>query len=168
MGPINFTFRTGPDVIRGSDIPSGFGAVLSGHIHRSQLLDCDLNGRSLVAPVIYPGSVERTSWPERDGVKKYAILRLGLWDTRKGELLDANFVPLPARPMVDLVLDSMASQTAIRTDLGQRLAAVDPNAIVRFHYEGDWTTEIGSTLSADSLRALTLSTMNISLKVHRR
>ncbi len=159
VGPANFTFRNGADVIRGSDIPHGFGAVLSGHIHRAQRLDRDLNGRVLAAPVIYPGSVERTSWAERDEVKKYAIVRIGL----SGRFLDSNFVTLPARPMVDLVVDSMRSTTEIRDSLGRRLGAVDPNAIVRIHYEGDWTTEIGSALSADSLRALAPATMNISL-----
>jgi DNA repair exonuclease SbcCD nuclease subunit len=163
VGPVNFTFRNGPDVIRGSDIPGGFGAVLSGHIHRAQLLDRDLNGRPLAAPVIYPGSVERTSWAERDEVKKYAVLRLGLSGSIEGKFLDADFVALPARAMVDLVIDSMASRTDIRVNLGHRISTIDPNAIVRIHYEGDWTTEVGSALSADSLRKLAPATMNISL-----
>ncbi len=163
VGPVNFTFRNGSDVIRGSDIPRGFDAVLSGHIHRAQRLDRELNGRMLAAPVIYPGSVERTSWAERDEVKKFAIVRIGLSGSCKDKFLDSNFVTLPARPMVDLVVDSMRSTTEIRANLGRRLGAVDPNAIVRIHYEGDWTTEIGSALSADSLRALAPATMNISL-----
>ena len=59
VGPADYTFRGASDVIRGRDIPRGFAAVLSGHIHRYQVLTSDLSGRSLAAPVLYPGSVER-------------------------------------------------------------------------------------------------------------
>jgi exonuclease SbcD len=36
VGPSDYTFRRGPDVIRGSDIPAEFDAVLCGHIHRER------------------------------------------------------------------------------------------------------------------------------------
>ncbi|HNW60255.1 MAG TPA: metallophosphoesterase, partial [bacterium] len=61
VGVQNYTFRAGDEVIRGSDIPAGFTAVLSGHIHRHQVLTRDLAGRRLNAPVYYPGATERTS-----------------------------------------------------------------------------------------------------------
>ena len=38
VGPVDFSFRSGPDIIRGADMPTGFAAVLSGHIHRCQEL----------------------------------------------------------------------------------------------------------------------------------
>jgi exonuclease SbcD len=60
VGTVDYTFRSGPDVIRGRDIPTGFAAILGGHIHRSQVLRRDLGGRELAAPVVYPGSIERT------------------------------------------------------------------------------------------------------------
>ena len=71
-----YTFRTGADIVRGRDIPAGVAAVLCGHIHRSQVLNRDLAGKRLAAPVLYPGSVERTSLAERDETKGYLILRL--------------------------------------------------------------------------------------------
>ncbi len=37
VGPVDFTFKDGPDVIRGNNIPSGFAALLSGHIHRASI-----------------------------------------------------------------------------------------------------------------------------------
>ena len=57
----DFVFTEGADVIRGRDVPAGVAAVLSGHIHRHQIIEHDLAGRPLAAPVVYAGSVERTS-----------------------------------------------------------------------------------------------------------
>ena len=41
VGPSDYTFRKGPDVIRGQDIPADFAAILCGHIHRGQVLTKD-------------------------------------------------------------------------------------------------------------------------------
>ncbi len=63
VGPVNFTFRDGPDVLPRRAIPRHFHAVLAGHIHRHQVLDAN-------APVFYPGATEPTSsaeWGERKG-----------------------------------------------------------------------------------------------------
>jgi exonuclease SbcD len=65
VGPSDFFFRGAPDVIAGSDIPTGFAAVLSGHIHRHQVLRRDIRRRPLGSPVFYPGSTHRTSSAER-------------------------------------------------------------------------------------------------------
>ena len=54
----------------------GVAAVLSGHIHRHQVLTCDLGGRPLAAPVLYPGSIERTSFAEKDEEKGYLVLEV--------------------------------------------------------------------------------------------
>jgi DNA repair exonuclease SbcCD nuclease subunit len=89
VGPANFTFTTAADVIRGADIPRGFAAVLSGHIHRHQTLTHDLRRRALAAPVLYPGSIERTSIAEADEEKGYMIVAV----TREAEhaRVDWNF-----------------------------------------------------------------------------
>ena len=68
VGPVGFTFRKAPDVISARAIPSGFAAVLSGHIHRHQVLP-------LATPVFYPGSTERTSFSaERSEAKGYVTM----------------------------------------------------------------------------------------------
>ena len=94
VGPANFTFTTAADVIRLGDIPSAFGAVLSGHIHRHQVLTRDLSGREISAPVLYPGSIERTSFAELGEPKGFMIVSLGdagaSWEFRH----------LPTSPMV--------------------------------------------------------------------
>ena len=74
-GP-GFMFRDGDDVVRASDLPADVAVVLCGHVHRHQVLRRDLRGRPLPAPVVYAGSVERTSFAERDEVKGYAMLAI--------------------------------------------------------------------------------------------
>ena len=76
VGTPEFVFTDGPDVIRGSELPAGFAAILSGHIHRGQRLSRGLDGTPFAAPVFYPGSVERTSMAERYETKGYLVLHL--------------------------------------------------------------------------------------------
>jgi DNA repair exonuclease SbcCD nuclease subunit len=108
VGPADHTFRASPDVIRCSDLPRAFAAVLSGHIHRHQLLTRDLRGRPLAAPLVYPGSIERTSGAERHETKGYALLdftsgpgsnsgsKSGSGCGTGGQLTGHAFIPLPA------------------------------------------------------------------------
>lgn len=76
VGPVGYVFRVAPDVIPGYAIPPGFAAVLSGHIHRHQVLRKDLRGHALAAPVFYPGSTERTSTAERFEAKGYVTMTI--------------------------------------------------------------------------------------------
>jgi DNA repair protein SbcD/Mre11 len=76
VGPAGYVFRLAPDVIPGRAIPAGFAAVLSGHIHRHQVLTADLRGQALGAPVFYPGSTERTSTAERFEAKGYVTMSI--------------------------------------------------------------------------------------------
>ena len=71
VGPADFVFRGAPDVIPRHAIPDEFTAVLSGHIHRHQVLD------AAGTPVFYPGSTERTSWAERNEAKGYLRMNIG-------------------------------------------------------------------------------------------
>jgi DNA repair exonuclease SbcCD nuclease subunit len=90
VGPVGFTFRSAPDVIPGRAIPAGFAAVLSGHIHRHQVLRADLRGRTLGAPVFYAGSTARTSYAERDEAKGYVIMEIAP-DSRGGRVAAWTF-----------------------------------------------------------------------------
>ena len=77
VGPVDFVFRSSrPDVIPGRMIPRGFAALLAGHIHRHQVLTTDLFGRRLAAPVVYPGSIERTSHAEDGEAKGFVTMQL--------------------------------------------------------------------------------------------
>ena len=164
VGSVNYTFRRGPDVVPGRDVPGGFAAVLAGHVHRSQMLTRDLRGRPLAAPVIYPGSVERTSFAERDEEKHHVLLRVEPDCRCGGRLADVSFIRLPARPMVDLVvvLDGLKGESLTK-HLQARFASLDPEAVVRVQVRGSVSPAVRAALSAPSLRAIAPSTMNVSL-----
>ena len=165
MGPSDYTFRRGPDIVRGRDIPPGFAAVLAGHIHRAQVLTHDLGRRPLAAPVIYPGSIERTSFAERREEKGYYLVTLTLSSPPR---VDPLFVPLPARPMVRLTLDvGDRDQEAALRYVGAQLAALDPEAVVRIQLEGPNTQRAARWLTAARLRELAPASMNVSLPLPR-
>ena len=100
VGPVDFTFREGPDNIPAEWVPGKFTSVLSGHIHRAQQLVRTLSGDTLAVPVIYPGSIERTSVAERFEEKSFNVINLS-W---KGNTLvqEVETLPLPARPITKI------------------------------------------------------------------
>jgi DNA repair exonuclease SbcCD nuclease subunit len=96
IGPAGYVFRRAPDVIAGRSIPSGFAAVLSGHIHRHQVLVEDLQGRPFGAPVFYPGSTERTSNAERYEAKGYVTMQIAPDPANGGHVSGWTFHELDA------------------------------------------------------------------------
>jgi len=167
VGTVDYTFRSGPDVIRGRDIPTGFAVILGGHIHRNQVLRQDLGGRELAAPVVYPGSIERTSFAERNETKHYALVDVTKSDREGGDLVKVNYVPLPARPMVNLIVDAEGMEAGqLRKQLRQRLSKLDPDSVVRVQVRGELPEACRKVMSAPQLRALVPSSMNISMAIH--
>jgi exonuclease SbcD len=166
VGPSNFTFRGGSDVIRGRAIPDHFDAVLSGHIHRSQMLTHDLSGRLLPAPVIYPGSVERTAFAERFEEKHYVILTIEAPLPNQRPSLEAAFIPLPARPMVTMEIDPQAyDPQGLLRELQRRLRTLDPDSVVSLGITGKMNDEMQESLTSANLRLIAPKTMNISLRL---
>jgi exonuclease SbcD len=162
VGPGEYTFRSGPDIIPGQALPAGFDATLSGHIHRRQVLTHDLGRRGIAAPVVYPGSVERTSFAERDEEKGYAIVTLQ--PPGRDVPVQVAFEPLPARPMVSLVLEPTApDRGAVVNLLVSHLRALDPNSVVRVQFRGPNADASLNVLSAACLRRLAPPTMNVDL-----
>jgi len=164
VGTHDYTFRNGSDVVRGREIPEGFSAVLAGHIHRSQVLRHDLIGDLLPAPVIYPGSIERTSFAERDEDKGYMIVKLGLAGCDGDRLVDVSFVRLPARPMISLSIEpSTMEEPSLAAHLAKQLAALSPDSVVRVQVRGPGAADAHQVLSAAYLRHLAPPSMNITL-----
>jgi DNA repair exonuclease SbcCD nuclease subunit len=160
-----YTFRSGADVVRGCDIPSGIAAVLCGHIHRSQLLTTDLAGRDLAAPVLYPGSVERTSLAERDEAKGYLVLNFAADRRRGGRLVRSDFRELPARPMVVVSVDATGLRPTeledrIRREIGQH----PDDAVVSLRIDGNIAPGGAEVLRAANLRRLHPATMTMTLR----
>ena len=162
VGPAGYRFRYAPDVIRTGDIPPGFAAVLAGHIHRFQVLKTDLKGMPLNAPVFYPGSIERTSFAEKDEPKGYLILEFKASRTAVGTLRNWTFHELPARPMRQLDLHAAAMNgRQIRAWIQSRLYEVPADSVVKLKVHGKISAEALAVIRAPALRALAPETMNI-------
>ncbi len=166
VGPGSYMFRSGPDIVPGRAIPAGFAAVLAGHIHRHQVLERDLAGRPLAAPVLYPGSVERTSFAERDEPKGYLLLELEPDAARGGRLARREFRELPARPMRVVAVDAAGLPApALAERLALALAAQPANAVVQLRIDGDLAQGAEQALRASELRSLHPASMLVEVRL---
>jgi DNA repair exonuclease SbcCD nuclease subunit len=186
VGPGNYTFRYNDDVIRVRDVPEGFLAVFSGHIHRFQVLTKDLKGKPIKTPILYPGSIERTSFAEKDEPKGYLQIELrknkginsdgtnfegigrrsvnkGI--TKNGQLdLSWKFVKIPARPMVRIEVPvKELKREDLKAFIRQSLKELDPESVVKLKINGHANAEALAVLRAESLRTLSPRQMNVSL-----
>lgn len=133
VGPSGYTFRSGQDVIRASDLTGDWCAILAGHIHKAQVLTQDLLGRRLPSKVFYPGSVERTSFAERNESKGFFILEVDL-GPHGGRLAGWKFSELPARPMFTLALEVRAPRAVDSIcRLREQLSSIPRNSVVRIN-----------------------------------
>jgi DNA repair protein SbcD/Mre11 len=165
VGPHDFTFRGARDVVRGRDVPAGLAAVLTGHVHRHQVLERDLDGHPLRAPVLYPGSTERTAFAEMDEDKGYLVLDLVADGTRSGGWLERwRFRRLPARPMavVELEADG-ASGSVLARRLDAALGEAPPEAVLQVRVRGRLGQEARRVFAAARLRSVAPGDMNVEV-----
>jgi DNA repair exonuclease SbcCD nuclease subunit len=166
VGPQSYTFRHAPDVIRGGDVPRGVAAVLTGHVHRHQVLMRDLAGRALPAPILYPGSTDRTAFAEMGEAKGYVLLEVDENRDREGGCLHRwHFHELPTRPMAVADVEAEGASGAV---LGERVAAAlegaPADAVLRLRVHGRVQADAGKALSAARLRALAPPQMNVDVR----
>jgi len=164
VGPVNYTFRHGEDVIRTADIPEKFVAVLAGHIHRYQVLKTGLNGLPLKTPIFMPGAIERTSFAEKDETKGYLILEIDK-SVLNGEALSRwQFQKLPARPMKKIEIDVTGlSPLDLRFYLERAILQLDPDSVVKIVIQGHPDNGSLSILRAAELRRICPDGMNTEL-----
>jgi DNA repair protein SbcD/Mre11 len=124
VGPSNYTFRNREDVIDIDDIPDGFNMVLAGHIHRRQILTT-----STGVPVIYSGSIERTSFAEKDEPKGFYDITFNSESARPC----IRFIELPSRPMI--IFNN--NNSPIISEILEHLKKIPQNAIVRLQADND-------------------------------
>jgi DNA repair exonuclease SbcCD nuclease subunit len=140
-GPGNYTFHFGPDVIPAAALPRDVAVALCGHIHRHQVLRSP--GRP---PVIYSGSIERTSFAEAAEAKGFVVLQL-----RPSGLGPFEFRPLPARPMITRTLSfGDTDGPDVHSRLMTALESTPDDAVVQLRVTG----QIPATLTAAALRAI--------------
>ena len=150
VGVQNYTFRRGPDVVGREQFPEYLDLVLSGHIHRQQIL----RSRGGI-PLIYSGSIERTSFAERLETKGFFILNLSNDD------ISWEFRPLPARSMHEWTLPSnvLDKQNLIR-EIHNYAETIPSDAIFRVRSGVDKQLEI---LKIADLRNELPDSMNVEL-----
>jgi len=162
VGPGDYVFRGAPDVIRPGEVPPSFAAVLSGHIHRHQVLTRGLDGARLAAPVLYPGSLERTSLAEIGEPKGHLILTL---DPSASPVVRWEFRALPARPMVRL---EIAGAELLPADLDRAIrgavAAGPEDAVLSIRVSGPLTAGHWAVMSSGHLRRYVPATMNVEVR----
>ncbi len=169
VGIQNYTFRSGEDVIHASDIPADFLAVLSGHIHRWQVLTKDLEEKLLKAPILYPGAIERTSFVERAEQKGYLIIEVGFFQNAISPEIKWTFHELPTRPMdvIDIDLADSATQN-LASFLQKKIVDLDPNGVVKLRFSG-WRRETNhDEIKLDWIRSVAPRTMNIEIAPTKR
>ncbi len=109
VGPSDYVFRKGPEVVSISELDSSFAAYLSGHIHRHQILwkqEPDIDQSQI--PIIYPGSIERTSFAERNEEKGFVVLTL-----EESSVKSIDFIPLPTRSMHVITTQGKSCNTSL-------------------------------------------------------
>lgn len=165
VGPRNYTFRDAPDVIRGADVPRGVAAVLSGHVHRHQVLTRDLAGRPLPAPVLYPGSTERTAFAEMGEAKGFLLLEMEPAGDRPGGRLERwSFRELPARPMVVAEVEAEgAGAPALARRVEGAMEEAPPGAVLRLRVNGRVGEEARAVLAASRLRSVAPPDLNVEV-----
>jgi DNA repair exonuclease SbcCD nuclease subunit len=160
VGPSNFTFRYGEDVIRSRDLPQNYDCILSGHIHRVQVLPKNFKDNDL-PPVVYPGSIERTSFAEKDEDKGFFVIEFCSSDDR-WKLDELKFIELNARQMVDLnFYCNSIDESLIEFQLKSLLLKIDSDAIVRINCPYENTKNL---LTSRFLRGVAPKTMNVYIK----
>jgi DNA repair protein SbcD/Mre11 len=163
VGPADFVFTTASDVIRTRELPPDFAAVLSGHIHRHQVLKTDLYNRPIESTVLYPGSIERTSLAEIGEPKGFLVVRLR--ESEGDQRVDWEFRRLPARPMMrkEVAADQMPWKT-LEAVIDEIILAAPADAVLSIRITGHLTEAHWRAMSEARLRAIMPETMNVEIR----
>jgi exonuclease SbcD len=160
VGPSDYTFSTGKDVIRRNDLPKEALAVLCGHIHRRQVLGRLDKSEADLPAVIYPGSTERTSFAERNEPKGFYEIELTSRPGGSWLVSNLDFIQLPARPMVDLVLDSNLTVESLAPTIRSKISDLNQDAILRINAVPGLDPQVKALITSRFLRQVLPDSMN--------
>ena len=114
--------------------------------------------------VIYPGSTERTSFAERHEPKGFFEIELRQDDPGWG-VGRLEFHELPARPMVDLEIDSSVPFGDLRGYLANRATDLNEDTVVRLNCRGRLAPGVAAQLTAPFLRSVFPYSMNVQVSM---
>lgn len=155
VGPSGYTFRKGNDVIPIDALPADYKLILSGHIHRTQIL-----WTKNKTPIIYPGSIERTAFAEKDEDKGFYEI-----DFDDNMVFIYRFVKLSTRPMVDVLLEKeIYTLGTLKEDILSQIKDLPTDSIVRFKMNN---TANLALLNVKLLDTLIPATMNYLIAGYR-
>ena len=160
VGPSDYTFRQGKDIIRRNDLPKDALAVLCGHIHRWQVLGQLDSGGDGLPPAIYPGSTERTSFAEKDEPKGFYEIELSSGAGEDWAINRLTFIELPARPMENLILGREITPETLDPTIRTQAAQLDPNAILRIKGNPGLDPKVKALVTSRFLRQVLPNSMN--------
>lgn len=150
----NFEFRNRPDTFNIKDLPGRFDLVLSGHIHKHQIMTAK-NENNQDIPIIYCGSTERTMFDEIEEVKGYHLL------TIKGKNFEHQFNPLRTRAMFQFDLREENLQAdLVKSFLNKKIKSLPKDAIVQVRAEDE---SVLYELSRLKTRGFFVDTMNVTI-----
>ena len=136
IGPKNYKFRTGEEVIKKDDLPSNFQAILCGHIHQRQVLWKNSDTKNI--PIIFSGSTERTSFAEKDEPKGFYLIEFS--KRTKWELDSFNFIILKTRPMEIISINSGDSKSNnLNQIIIEKCKTFSPSALVKIKFDAPET-----------------------------
>ena len=163
VGPSDYTFLHGDDVITVDDLPIECQLILSGHIHRSQMRLIKNKSGEISNVIAFSGSTERTSFAEKDESKGFYQFLVGNNRSSEPIVRDIKFIELPTRPMVDLIIDKDIDKINLNSYLQSAIDKISSEAIVRLKSEGTPGKEVREKLSAAYLRKVFPKSMNVQL-----
>jgi DNA repair exonuclease SbcCD nuclease subunit len=152
VGPKGYRFSIGSDVIRRAELPVDAHIILAGHIHRRQESAIHFKGRPDPLSVLYAGSTERTSFAEKDERKGFYHLIFHQQPRKDWRIRHKLFIPLPTRPMIDLMIDRFRSPAEVEEALRSSILGAGGQAIIRLNIHEKVEPEIVSCLRSDWLR----------------
>lgn len=148
VGPSDYTFRFGSDVIPIKDIPANYELILSGHIHRSQILWAGNK-----TPVIYPGSIERTAFAEIGEEKGFYEIVFN----QKREY-SYKFIELSTRPMIDIILkEKNYTKQSLKKEIAHKIKEIPSDSVIRFKMTNDENLAMLNVKLLDQLVPITMN-----------
>lgn len=149
-----FEFKNRKDTLDINDLPGNFDLILSGHIHKHQIMKT-ANDANQTIPIIYSGSTERTMFDEIDEVKGYHTFVI------EKKNFKHQFHPIHTRPMHRIDLKSnTVTHDLLPEYLSKEMKGFAADAIVQVLADDEQVLYHLSRLKTDGFFA---DTMNVTI-----